>query len=44
MALGAVGILSITPFAVWRWLRHEYWLAGLDAGLLAVIAIAMIWG
>lgn len=44
MALGAVGILSITPFAVWRWLRHEYMLAGLDVGLLVVIAIAMIWG
>lgn len=44
MALGVFGTLSIIPFALWRWLRQEYLLAGLDIGLLAVITSAMIWG
>ncbi|MBE2210458.1 MAG: GGDEF domain-containing protein [Xanthomonadaceae bacterium] len=44
MTLGLVGMLAITPFAIWRWVRQEYVLALLDTGLLAVIATAMIWG
>lgn len=43
MALGAVGILAIIPFALWRWVRQEYLLAALDTGLLLVIIGAMTW-
>ncbi len=43
MALGVVGILAITPFALWRWLRHEHLLAIFDTGLVLVIVIAMVW-
>ena len=43
MALGIVGILSVTPFTIWRWMRNEYLLAALDSGVLALMVFALIW-
>ena len=43
VALGLVGIAAVTPFAIWRWLRQEYLLAALDAGLLMMITAALVW-
>lgn len=43
MAMGGLGVVIVTPFAVWRWLRHEPEMAMFDLGILAVVLISLVW-